>query len=46
MLERYHADVPWHLIGAETYGLGQINDALEVAASMAIPKALVDPWRT
>jgi L-iditol 2-dehydrogenase len=45
MLERYHAEVPWHLIGAETYGLGQINDALEVAASMAIPKALVDPWR-
>ena len=27
-LERYGAEVPWHLIGARTYGLGDINDAL------------------
>ncbi len=45
VLERYRDEVPWHLIGAKTYGLTQINEALEVAASMAIPKALVDPWR-
>lgn len=44
-LERYHREIPWHLIGAETYGLGQINEALAIAESMAIPKALVDPWR-
>ncbi len=45
VLERYHHEIPWHLIGARTYGLGQINDALAVAESMVIPKALVDPWR-
>ena len=33
-------------IGAQTFGLGEINDALSVAASMAIPKALVDPWQS
>lgn len=45
ILDRYRDEVPWRLIGAKTYGLTQINEALEVAASMAIPKALVDPWR-
>lgn len=44
VLERYQAEVPWHRVGAVTYGLTQINEALAVAASMAIPKALVDPW--
>ena len=45
LLDRYRAEVPWHAIGAETFGLGQINDALEAAGSLRIPKALVDPWR-
>ncbi len=45
-LERYHHEIPWHLIGAQTFGLDTINDALAIAESMAIPKALVDPWRT
>lgn len=44
-LERYQHDVPWHLIGARTFGLSEINEALAVAESLAIPKALVDPWR-
>jgi L-iditol 2-dehydrogenase len=43
-LERYGHDVPWHLIGARTYGLGAINEALHDAAALKIPKALVDPW--
>ena len=43
-LERYQHEVPWHLIGARTYGLRDINDALRVAESLAIPKALIDPW--
>ena len=43
-LERYGADVPWARIGATTYGLGQLNEALESAAALKIPKALVNPW--
>jgi L-iditol 2-dehydrogenase len=44
-LARYGSEVPWARIGARTYGLGQINDALAAAESLSIPKALVDPWR-
>jgi D-arabinose 1-dehydrogenase-like Zn-dependent alcohol dehydrogenase len=44
-LDRYRDDVPWHLIGAKTYGLGGINDALETAAALTVPKALVNPWQ-
>ena len=44
-LERYGHEVPWQRIGAATYGLGQLNEALEVAGALKIPKALVDPWR-
>ena len=44
-LEQYGADVPWARIGAETFGLDQINDALAVAGALKVPKALVDPWR-
>ena len=43
VLER-HDDVPFAAIGAKTYGLGAINDALETAGALRIPKALVDPW--
>jgi L-iditol 2-dehydrogenase len=42
-LERYE-DVPWARIGARTYGLDQLNDALG-AAEDGDSKALVDPWR-
>ena len=44
-LERYGQDVPWHKIGARTFGLSEINVALAAAESLSIPKALVDPWR-
>src|SRR5579862_141697 len=43
-LARYGHEVPWHKIGAKTYGLAAINDALTDAADLRIPKALVDPW--
>ena len=43
-LERHSSHVPWHLIGAKTYALADINDALEAAGAFMIPKALVDPW--
>ena len=43
-LERYGHEVPWARIGARTYGLGRLNEALESAAALRIPKALVDPW--
>jgi L-iditol 2-dehydrogenase len=43
-LERYAAEVPWHAIGARTYGLRSLNDALRAAEAFDIPKALVNPW--
>jgi L-iditol 2-dehydrogenase len=45
VLERYADEIPWSKIGARTYGLDEINDALEAAGALKIPKALVDPWR-
>lgn len=44
-LERYGREVPWARIGARTFGLGEINTALELAGALKVPKALVDPWR-
>jgi L-iditol 2-dehydrogenase len=43
-LERYAATLPWREIGARTYPLTGLNDALADAEAMRIPKALVDPW--
>jgi L-iditol 2-dehydrogenase len=43
-LERHAAVVPWRAIGAETYPLERLNDALADAESLRITKALVDPW--
>ena len=43
LLERYAAQVPWRDIGARTYPLSQINEALADAEAMRIPKALIDP---
>ena len=43
-LERYAGEVPWHAIGARTFGLGGLNDALGAAEALALPKALVNPW--
>lgn len=43
-LERHGHEVPWARIGAATYGLGQLNEALALAGALKIPKALVNPW--
>lgn len=45
-LEGHAADVPWREIGARTYPLHSLNDALADAEAMRITKALVDPWAT
>ena len=44
-LERWGHEVPWHRIGAQTFGLSRINEALSLAESLSVPKVLVDPWR-
>jgi len=41
-----HRDAPWQDIGAKTFGLGQLNEALCAAEDYALPKALVDPRLT
>jgi L-iditol 2-dehydrogenase len=43
VLERHHAAIPWRAIGARTYALDAINDALADAEAMRLPKALVQP---
>jgi L-iditol 2-dehydrogenase len=43
LLERYHAQIPWQAIGARTYALADLNDALAAAEAMRVPKALVRP---
>lgn len=43
VLEGHHHAVPWRRIGARTYALTAINDALADAEAMRIPKALVQP---
>jgi len=43
-LERYGRETPWERIGARTFGLDEINEALEVAGALTVPKALVAPW--
>lgn len=43
ILERHAAALPWREIGAKTYGLHELNTALEDADAMRITKALVKP---
>ncbi len=43
VLER-HPEIPFRAIGARTYGLTALNEALADAEAMRIPKALVDPF--
>jgi L-iditol 2-dehydrogenase len=43
VLEEQHSEVPWRRIGARTYPLTDINQALADAEAMRIPKALVQP---
>jgi len=39
-----HPEIPFRMIGAKTYGLAELNEALADAEAMRIPKALVDPF--
>jgi L-iditol 2-dehydrogenase len=43
VLEARHASIPWRAIGARTYGLHDLNQALADAEAMRLPKALVRP---
>jgi L-iditol 2-dehydrogenase len=43
LLARHHTSVPWRAIGARTYGLAELNEALADAEAMRLPKALVEP---
>jgi L-iditol 2-dehydrogenase len=43
VLERHHAAIPWRDIGARTYPLTGLNQALADAEAMRLPKALVQP---
>ena len=43
VLEAHHSEIPWRAIGARTYALAELNDALADAEAMRLPKALVKP---
>jgi threonine dehydrogenase-like Zn-dependent dehydrogenase len=43
ILERHHDTIPWRAIGARTYALADVNQALADAEAMRLPKALVKP---
>jgi D-arabinose 1-dehydrogenase-like Zn-dependent alcohol dehydrogenase len=43
ILEQHHAAIPWREIGARTYALSELNQALADAEAMRLPKALVRP---
>jgi threonine dehydrogenase-like Zn-dependent dehydrogenase len=43
MLERHAEDVPWERIGATTFGLDEMNEALAQAEALKFSKALVKP---
>jgi L-iditol 2-dehydrogenase len=43
LLERHHDAIPWRAIGARTYTLSDVNQALADAEAMRLPKALVKP---
>ena len=44
LLEQHAATIPWRAIGARTYPLTGLDDALADAEAMRLTKALVDPW--
>jgi L-iditol 2-dehydrogenase len=43
LLERHAAHVPWERIGATTFGLDEMNEALAQAEALKFSKALVKP---
>jgi L-iditol 2-dehydrogenase len=45
ILDRYAGGIPFRAIGAKTYALDELNEALADAEAMRLPKALVDPRR-
>lgn len=45
VLERHAAHVPWREIGARTFGLGELNEALAEAEALRMSKGLVAPNR-
>ena len=45
VLEQHASAIPWRKIGARTYALDELNDALADAEAMRLPKALVAPHR-
>ena len=45
LLQRHAATVPWARIGATTFGLGELNEALRQAEALAFTKALVGAER-
>jgi threonine dehydrogenase-like Zn-dependent dehydrogenase len=44
LLDQHARTVPWRAIGAKTYPLTGLNEALVDAETMVLTKALVDPW--
>ncbi|MEZ5287210.1 MAG: zinc-binding dehydrogenase [Vicinamibacterales bacterium] len=45
ILERHAERIPWRAIGARSYPLDRLNQALADAEAMRMPKALVEPGR-
>jgi len=43
LLAAHHETIPWRAIGANTYPLDRLNEALADAEAMRLPKALVKP---
>jgi L-iditol 2-dehydrogenase len=43
LLQRHAPSVPWARIGATSFGLGELNEALRQAEALAFTKALVAP---
>jgi len=43
VLAAHHGTIPWPAIGAKTYALTELNQALADAEAMRLPKALVKP---
>ncbi len=43
ILEAHQGSIPWRAIGARTYALTELNQALADAEAMRLPKALVRP---
>jgi threonine dehydrogenase-like Zn-dependent dehydrogenase len=43
LLDAHHTSIPWRAIGARTYALSELNQALADAEAMRLPKALVRP---